>query len=257
MTAPGTGRTFVIGDIHGERVLLETLLGAMPFIAPDDTLVFLGDYIDRGPDSRGVVEVLRRLPEKTVGKLVLLRGNHEDALLGEITERNGAFLMPSGNGVASTFPSFTDEAPPADGAMVSAENFMRYLDPSKWLPPAVIAWMEALPLWYRDQHATYVHAGLEGEGAVWNLPEASSTKSLLWQREQDFFLEYAGPPLVFGHTLTSDLPPEEKRTTPWTRGPLIGLDTGAGKGGPLSCLELPSRTIRQVFPDGDRTEFSI
>src|SRR5690606_16724538 len=94
VSTTGAGRTFVIGDVHGERTLLDALLASLPFIAPDDSLVFLGDYIDRGPDSRGVVEILRRLPEKTAGKVVLLRGNHEDALLGEMDTPSGAFVMP-------------------------------------------------------------------------------------------------------------------------------------------------------------------
>jgi serine/threonine protein phosphatase 1 len=248
-------RTFVIGDIHGERAMLDALLASLPFIAPDDTLVFLGDYIDRGPDSRGVVETLRRLPEKTAGKVVFLRGNHEDALLGEITDKDGKFLMPPGNGVAATFHSFTELPPPSDGGFVSQEHFTRYLDVASWLPAPIRSWMSALPLWYRDAHATYVHAGLEGEGAVWSPPESSSEKSLLWQREQDFFLEYAGPPLIFGHTPTNDLPPADPaRTAPWTRGTLVGIDTGSGKGGPLTCLELPSRVVRQAWPDGRVTE---
>ncbi len=258
MSAPATGRTFVIGDIHGERALLDALLASLPFIAPDDTLVFLGDYIDRGPDSRGVVETLRRLPEQTAGKVVLLRGNHEDALLGELDAPSGGFLLPPSNGVAAAFHSFTELPPPTDGGLVAADHFARFFDVGAWLPAPVVTWMRALPLWHRDAHATYVHAGLEGERAAWRLPEDSSPKSLLWQRERDFFLEYAGPPLVFGHTPTSDLPPsDESRRTPWTRGPLVGLDTGAGKGGPLSCLELPSRTVRQAHPDGSVTRSSI
>ncbi len=256
--AAAVGRTFVIGDIHGDRALLEPLLAALPFIAPDDTLVFLGDYVDRGPDSRGVVEILRRLPEKTVGKVVFLRGNHEDALLRTIDDKDASFVMPPGNGVAASFHSFADLAPPVAGGLVAAEHFERYLDPSQWLPPPVVSWMRDLPLWYRDHHAVYVHAGLEGEGTVWNPPETSTAKSLLWQREPDFFVGYGGPPLVFGHTATSDLPPEDpSRTTAWTRGPLVGIDTGAGKGGPLTCLELPSRTVYQAFPDGSVTTTAL
>ncbi|MBZ0235717.1 MAG: serine/threonine protein phosphatase [Deltaproteobacteria bacterium] len=258
MSTTGPGRTFVIGDIHGERALLDALLASLPFIAPDDSLVCLGDYVDRGPDSRGVVETLRRLPEKTAGKVVLLRGNHEDALLGEIDTPSGGFVMPPGNGVAAAFHSFTELPPPVDGGLVAPEHFAHYFDVASWLPAPIASWMRGLPLWHRDAHATYVHAGLEGEGAVWSLPEASSTKSLLWQREKDFFLEYAGPPLVFGHTPTNDLPPADPaRTAPWTRGPLVGIDTGAGKGGPLTCLELPSRTVRQAWPDGRLTTSAI
>lgn len=241
------GRTFVIGDIHGERALLDALLAQLPFIAPDDTLVFLGDYLDRGPDSRGVIETLRRLPEKTAGKIVFLRGNHEDALLRVLDGGDPGFLMPPGNGVAATFRSFTDTAP----GDLSRDEFVRFMDLASWMPAPVVKWMRDLQLWYRDTHATYVHAGLEGEGAVWNPPETSSAHSLLWMREPDFFAEYAGPPLVFGHTGVADLPPADSwRTDPWRRGPLTGIDTGAGKGGPLTCIELPGGDVYQAFPGG-------
>jgi serine/threonine protein phosphatase 1 len=243
-----SGRTFIIGDIHGERVLLDAVLAALPFIAPDDTLVFLGDYLDRGLDSRGVIATLRRLPEQTAGKIVFLRGNHEDAILRTIDDGDPSFLMPPGNGVLATYYSFTDRAP---GSSLDADGFAAFMHVEGWLPAPVVRWMRDLPLWYRDDHATYVHAGLEGEGTVWNPPETSSAKSLLWQREPDFFAGYGGPPLVFGHTSVADLPPEQPgRTTVWRRGPLVGLDTGAGKGGPLSCLELPSGAVTQAFPDG-------
>ena len=243
-----TRRTFVIGDVHGERALLERMLAELPFVAPDDALVFLGDYLDRGPDPAGVVSLLRRLPEATAGTLVCLRGNHEDALLEAIDSGDAHFLLPVTNGVGQTYRSFIDD-PGADP--MAAEHIKRYFAPATWLPAPVVAWMRGLPLWHRDDHATYVHAGVEGEGTVWALPEASQPAELLWQREPDFFAGYAGPPLVFGHTPTSDLPPaDETRTAPWVRGPLIGLDTGAGKGGPLTCLELPARAILQVFPDG-------
>jgi serine/threonine protein phosphatase 1 len=243
-----SGRTFVIGDVHGERAMLAQLLAALPFIAPDDALVFLGDYLDRGPDSRGVIELLRRLPEATAGQVVCLRGNHEDALLKAIDDRDPSFILPPGNGVAASYRAFIDDAT-ADP--FAADHVRRYFEPASWLPAPVVAWMRSLPSWHRDVHATYVHAGVEGEGAVWAAPEASSPAALLWQREPDFFAGYAGPPLVFGHTPVTELPPDDPtRTGPWTRGPLIGLDTGAGKGGPLTCLELPARAVLQVLPDG-------
>ena len=254
MTTMQPGRTFVIGDIHGERALLDALLARLPFIAPDDSLVFLGDYVDRGPDSRGVIERLRRLPEQTAGKVVFLRGNHEDGLLRSLDDRDPSFLLPAGNGVAATFRSYTDRPAPADGSGLAADDYGAFLAIGDWLPAPVVRWMRDLPLWWRDTHATYVHAGLEGEGAVWSPPETSSAKSLLWQREPDFFLQYAGPALIFGHTPVADLPPADPtRTAVWRRGPLIGIDTGAGKGGPLSCVELPSGAVYQAWPDGTVT----
>lgn len=246
MTA--TGRTYVVGDLHGERVMLDRLLAELPFIGPEDSLVFLGDYLDRGPDSAGVIETLRRLPEQTVGTLVCLRGNHEDALLNVMDRADPSFLLPAGNGVRESYRSFIGD-PAADAT--APEHVAAFFDPKQWLPAPVIAWMRALPLWHRDAHATYVHAGLEGEGAIWATPEASARQALLWQREPDFFAEYAGPPLVFGHTPTPELPPADPaRTAPWQRGPLWGIDTGAGKGGPLTCLVLPDHALIQIFPDG-------
>src|SRR5688572_4159032 len=67
-------RTFAIGDIHGCAVALASLLAIVP-LQPEDTVVTLGDYVDRGPDSRGVIEQLLELRSRV--NLVPLRGNHE------------------------------------------------------------------------------------------------------------------------------------------------------------------------------------
>ena len=238
------GRTFVIGDVHGDRPALDRLLAALPFISVDDTLVFLGDYVDRGPDSRGVVECVRRLPEQTSGAVVTLRGNHEDAWVASWEEPDLGFLGPRGNGTAETYRSFTDGDTDLSGEGLPMDEMAAMLDVKSWLPAAVVKWMRALPVWYEDDHAIYVHAGLDGEGTVWKHPRDGAVRPLLWMREPDFFAGYEGKTLVFGHTRVSELPgAEEGRTAAWVRGPLIGIDTGAGRGGPLTCIELPSRTI--------------
>jgi serine/threonine protein phosphatase 1 len=70
--------TVAIGDIHGNLKPLEDLLSeVLPVLRPEDTLVFLGDYIDRGPDSRGCVERILRLKEQAAFSVVTLLGNHE------------------------------------------------------------------------------------------------------------------------------------------------------------------------------------
>ncbi len=238
------GRTFVIGDVHGDRAALDRVLGKLPFIAPDDTIVCLGDYLDRGPDSRGVIERLRRLPEETVGKVVLLRGNHEDAYIRSFTgEVDVAFFMVRGNGAAEAFRSYTDRDATSDEDLTMDEA-KELFDVTSWLPEPVQRWLSKLELWYEDDHAIYVHAGLDGEGAEWKHPRDGAEKPLLWMREVDFFEQYAGKTLVFGHTPVPELPPKDPdRVEVWRRGPLWGIDTGCGRGGHLSCLELPAGTI--------------
>ncbi len=238
------GRTFVIGDIHGERAALDRVLARLPFIAPDDTLVLLGDYLDRGPDSRGVIQRLLRLPEETVGKVVLLRGNHEDVYVRSLQhEVDVAFFMVRSNGAAEAFRSFTDSTA-APGSDLSLEEARAMFELEAWLPEPVARLLARLPLWYEDEHAIYVHAGLDGEGAVWKHPRDGAEKPLLWMREQDFFEQYEGKPVVFGHTPVTELPPKDPaRAQVWRRGPLWGIDTGCGRGGHLTAIELPSGTI--------------
>jgi serine/threonine protein phosphatase 1 len=74
-----SGRTFAIGDIHGDIEHLFLLLSRLPELGASDTLVFLGDYVDRGPRSAEVVEYVCTMHRRTKAKVVALRGNHEDS----------------------------------------------------------------------------------------------------------------------------------------------------------------------------------
>ena len=75
--------TFVIGDIHGCSDLLAELLEKIKPLAKDDTVIFIGDYIDRGPDSRGVIDIVLQLRAEH-SRVITLMGNHELMLLGAI-----------------------------------------------------------------------------------------------------------------------------------------------------------------------------
>ena len=79
----GTPLTYAIGDIHGRLDLLTTLLAQIEQhrAGRDRTIVFLGDYIDRGPESAGVIATVRRLQAREPGCIVCLKGNHEDLML--------------------------------------------------------------------------------------------------------------------------------------------------------------------------------
>lgn len=76
------GRTFAIGDVHGDFVHLQARMGALLPLDRDDTQIFLGDLIDRGSQSAEVVDFIRvTLPRQTPAEVIVLRGSHEDAWL--------------------------------------------------------------------------------------------------------------------------------------------------------------------------------
>ncbi|APR84587.1 Serine/threonine protein phosphatase [Minicystis rosea] len=244
-----TGRTFAFGDVHGDFTALEKVLARLPELTADDTIVFVGDYIDRGPRSKDVVAFVRTLPERTPAKVVALRGNHEDAWLRVIDRGWPEFTLPLSNGCLATLRSFEGKPPPERGEPVTTEELPALLQGS-FFPAEVIAWMRELPYFYEDEHAIYVHAGLpKGEAGFPHPSEVRTKSALLWCRDDHFFRHYEGKRVVFGHTATGLLPPELSTYTPedpsdmWAGPCTIGLDTGAGKGGFLTALELPSLRV--------------
>jgi serine/threonine protein phosphatase 1 len=110
--------------------------------------------------------------------------------------------------------------------------------------------MRDLPYWYEDDHAIYVHAGLpSGPDGFMHPSDVKAKIALLWCRDEAFFRDYRGKLVVFGHTATVCLPPELSSYTPedptdiWAGPCTVGLDTGCGKGGFLTGLELPAMRV--------------
>ena len=246
------GRTFAIGDIHGDLTALELLLARLPTLTTEDTLVFLGDYIDRGPSSAGVVAKLRSLIATGPAKVIALRGNHEDAWLQVIDRGWPEFVLPSGNGCFECYRSFAGLPVPEDDELPTADEMASMLG-GKFLPADVVEWMRGLPYFFEDEHAIYVHAGIKRTNGAFPHPDAVTPKrALLWLRDRDFFEHYRGKLVVFGHTTTRTLPNELSTHTPddpddmWAGPACIGLDTACGKGGFLTALELPGRTIYET-----------
>ena len=206
---------FAVGDIHGNLSRLEQLMEEIkPAFNPDsDTLVFLGDYIDRGPDSKGVVDFILRLRRK-FPRVVCLKGNHEAMLLDWVIkgENSDLYLYNGGGATIKTYSQ--------DGEFK--------------LPPEHLAFFTSLLLYYETEEYIFVHAGMKA-----GIPLAEQDPhDLIWIREefilspQDF-----GKTVVFGHT-----PLQRVYLTPNK----IGIDTGAVYGGKLTCLELPSRRLYSV-----------
>jgi serine/threonine protein phosphatase 1 len=239
-----TDRTFVIGDIHGDLPALTTLLSRLPTLDSSDTIVFLGDYMDRGTHSAQVVEMVRKtISQSTEAGIVCLRGNHEDAWLRVIDDGWPGFVLPPGNGCRECLRSFAPDMETKDEkiAMLMGSFF----------PEDVVTWMRSLPYFYEDARGIYVHAGLPRVDGRWLHPsEVEDPQILLWMRSRDFFVNYEGKPVVVGHTVTNTIPPELSMYTPedpddlfWSGGSVYAIDTGAGKMGFLTALELPSGNV--------------
>ncbi len=217
---------YAIGDLHGCPDELEVLLDAIgPGTA--DTLVFLGDYVDRGPGVKLLVDRLLRL--RTEGpRTVFLRGNHEDMLLDflGLGGRHGDAYL--GNGGVATLVSYG--VPPG----VVGPDAVPYL------PPEHVAFYRALELMHRYDPFLFVHAGIRPGVDV----DRQDEEDLLWIREEFFRHRHDLPyTVVFGHT-----PHREARVAlPYH----VGLDTGLVYGNKLSCLDVDGRRLLQV-PRGGR-----
>ena len=213
-------RVFAVGDLHGCVDELNVLLRHLQ-LTPEDEIVFLGDYIDRGPASKAVVDCLLALGRES-GRCVFLRGNHEDMLLsylGLSGHYGEAFLY---NGGAATLRSYDLEG--HKGA-----------DLARRLPAGHLEFCRDLRLHHRWGDYLFVHAGIRPGRPL----ELQSEEDLVWIREE-FTREPhdLGCTVVFGHTPYREV---------LVRLPYrIGLDTGVVYRNKLSCLEVTEGIIHQV-----------
>jgi len=244
-------KTFVIGDIHGRRAQLDALIDMLPRDTAEDTLIFLGDLIDRGPDAPGVVDRVMKLCREDPVRIRCLRGNHEQMLLDFIREGAGLWLTHVTGG-DQTFEQYTGN-PLVIESVRDIENSRQSINDS--VPPEHIEFFDSLPLFYEDAYAFYVHAGLE----LGKHPEETDARFLLWARDPEFFKNYRGKPCIFGHTPTTFLPflGRVGRHGIYMSHSAVGIDTGYNYNSPLSCLSLPDFTLYQTFADGHSAMFHI
>lgn len=234
--APEGKRVYAIGDIHGRADLLGGLLDDIAADFRDrpagrGVIVFLGDYVDRGPDSSQVIEIL--LAGAPAGmEAVYLKGNHEDFLLTFVDA--GAFgetwLM---NGAGATLVSY--------GVAAAGDTFhaLWHLDEIRdafiaALPAAHLDFLHRLRLWHREGGYLFVHAGLRP-----GVPLAAQTdEDLMWIRE-DFLRSEAdfGCIVVHGHSA---------RLEPVVRRNRIGIDTMAYRSDRLTALVLEGTSRRFI-----------
>ena len=238
--APAGVALYVIGDIHGRSDLLGPLLRKIALDAirlepgSPRELIFLGDYIDRGPDSKGVLDlILSTLQEREFWSTVTLKGNHEQAMLQFLADPQ---IWPDWSefGARETLASY-GVAPPARGG-----------DPDDWarasralnqaLPDAHRRLLESLVLFVERGDYLFAHAGVRPGVPL----EDKSEQDLLWIRD-DFLRSRRrlAKVIVHGHT-----PAEAAYLGPHR----IGLDTGAYATGLLTAVKLKGaeRVLLQV-----------
>jgi serine/threonine protein phosphatase 1 len=210
---------YAIGDIHGNLDLLQRLLEKIQPDLARDQLVFMGDYIDRGPNPKGVVDYvlgLKRLANPQ--QVIFLKGNHEAMFLNFLQGRDlEVFLF---NGGISTLRDYWGED----------WDRLKHLA----LPPEHRKFFEELRLYYETPDYLFVHGGLK-PGVP---PAEQDEEDLLWIRG-DFIasMEDFGKKVIFGHT-----PFQEPLVMPNK----IGIDTGAAYGNRLTCLKLPQEEFSSV-----------
>ncbi len=212
-------KIFAIGDIHGCFNQLQKLIKNLAIDQQCDTLVFIGDYIDRGSSVKEVVDYVIGLRNE-YKNIVCLMGNHEQMLLNYLTGIDEEMYLC--NGGAATLLSY--------GISPSSKLQTR----KTAIPPSHLHFFKSLLPYYETKDNIFVHAGL-----MPGLPLGEQTvHDLLWIREEFIHSEYDfGKQVIFGHT---------PFRSPLMRPNKIGIDTGAVSGGKLTCVELPQVVIHQV-----------
>jgi serine/threonine protein phosphatase 1 len=223
MTEPvSTGLTFAVPDLHGRLDLLEAALAAIAShasgIPAEHTVVFLGDYVDRGPNS---AQVLSRLMAGAPPgwRWICLKGNHE-AMMTLALRNPDRLDWWIDNGGNTTILSYRD-----DRAVIAAH----------------LAWIDALPAIQVDAHRVYVHAGVDRAMPI----TAQTEKILLWKRyPRDVDEGYGDRHLVHGHDPNIDGPLRlahrtDLDTWAWRTGRLVvGVFDDSRPGGPIDLIEV-------------------
>jgi serine/threonine protein phosphatase 1 len=205
---------FAVGDIHGCFDKLQALLKEIP-LKEGDKLIFLGDYIDRGPSSKEVIDLILAMQKKMGDNLVCLKGNHEKMFLDYLAGINIEVFLA--NGGMATIKSYSEGG-----------NF--------FVPKEHLLFLKNLRLYYETEDYIFVHAGIYPSKAL----SEQSEDDLLWIRGEFIYSDFdIKKKVVFGHTPSKNFLPYFDRNK-------IGIDTGAVYGGFLTAIKLPEEEIYQV-----------
>jgi len=226
---PDGVKVYAIGDIHGRADLLDALLGHIAADAgalENATLVFLGDYVDRGPDSRGVIDRLIALRDAQ-RSCVFLKGNHEAAMLDFLHDPEMMLHWFEWGGEETLMSYGISDILARPPQRLGA-------DLATAMPPAHRPFLENLQLTHRIGDYLFVHAGIRPGVAI----EDQQEEDLLWIRKRFHNAGAHERPdviVVHGHQ-----PVKKPQDAGWR----INVDTGAVWSGRLTALALEGETRR-------------
>lgn len=212
-----TVRTFAIGDIHGCDTAFQVLCDGLE-LKTDDRVVLLGDLVDRGPNSRGVIEYAMELREQC--ELIWLVGNHEEVMLASFESRHmfGNWLLIGGT---QTLDSYGGDM--------------------KQIPPAHREFLATGRDYFETETEIFVHANLEPGVSL----EAQTVQWLRWRHLTDWeYPHESGKRVVCGHT-------QQRSGRPLVHDGWVCLDTAAYRGNPLTCLHVEEDICYQATQAGD------
>lgn len=219
---PSPGRVIAIGDIHGCSTALAALIDTIQ-PGPSDVLISLGDVIDYGPDSRGVIGQLRGFRERT--NLILLTGNHEEMLFA-VLDQNRDLDSWTHHGGDRTLASYG-------------------IDHPRELPAEDIAFLRTAK-WFHETHThAFVHAGYFPNQPLSETPSSALFWELLDPNRA--WPHYSGKTFVVGHTpqTTGDI---------LDLGFVVGVDTDCSRGNWLTALDTTTGRYWQANQRGEVRE---
>jgi serine/threonine protein phosphatase 1 len=217
-----------VGDVHGRIDLLDRIITRATAETPDATLVFVGDYIDRGEDSAAVLT--RLVDISTSPHVVCLLGNHEDMLLDFLDDPEGKGSFWIRHGGLQTLASFgvgglSVNSRGLDLARARDELVVR-------MGQTMIGWLRARPLWWQSGSVAVVHAAADPAQPL----AEQARRNLLWgHRDFQKVPRKDGLWIVHGHTIVTEA---------HSAGGRIAIDTGAYATGQLTGAAISGSTLR-------------
>jgi serine/threonine protein phosphatase 1 len=246
--------TIAIGDIHGNLPALDDLLGQIGGEAgKGDTIVFLGDYIDRGPDTKGCVEAILAFQAHVPAAVICLCGNHEDWFLRTLADyRRHSWLL--GMEALDTIRSYSpeaaealrDAASEAGVALIVSRPELPYERFFNVMPQTHLRFFRGLAPYYQSADCLCVHGGVNPR--VSRIQD-QAREAVIWGGE-GFPDQYEGPEtVVYGHRNNADVS-GDGWPKPRIVGRTVGLDTISH--GVLTAMRFPDRRVFQSARHGAR-----